>query len=226
MKDETIPRPDVSRRIERRALYEQLADQLREMILSGDLAPGERLQEIELSERFGVSRTPLREALKVLSSEGLIKLATNRGATVTELEPREVAEIFPVMGALEALAGELACAHATDHEIAELGRLHDELMAHYANRDQAAFFTTNRGFHTLLVEMARNETLAQHYSQLAGRVSRERYRTRMTDAQWAKSVSEHEALIAALRARDGSRAGKILRAHVDTKLETVRGALI
>lgn len=217
--------PGGQQRIERRALYQQLADELREMILAGDLPPGERLQEIELSEHFGVSRTPLREALKVLSSEGLVTLATNRGATVTKLAPEEVAETFPVMGALEALAGELACTSATDAKLAELAALHDELMSSFANREQAAFFAANQKFHALLIEAAGNETLAQHYNQLAGRVSRARFRASMTQAQWAKSASEHEALIAALRARDGRRAAAILRAHIDTKLETVRDAL-
>ena len=214
-----------SSRIERRALYQQLADEIREMILNGDLAPGARLQETELSAQFGVSRTPLREALKVLSSEGLIALATNRGATVAELKPEEVVETFSVMGALEALAGELACSNASEREIAKLRGLHDRLIAHYMKRDQEAFFRSNQAFHALLIEAAHNEILAQHYNQLAGRIRRARFRVPMSDAQWAKSANEHERLMVALEAGDGRRAAKILRAHVDTKLDTVQRGL-
>jgi DNA-binding GntR family transcriptional regulator len=221
----TKPQPTDEPVLERRSLSQQLAERLREMILDGDLAPGERLQEIELSARFGVSRTPLREAMKALSSEGLVTLTPNRGAAVSKLKPEEVAEIFPVMGALEALAGELACVHATDDEISELAHLHSELMVHYTARDQAAYYDTNQEVHNLILKAARNTTLAEQYNQLAGRVSRARFRGTMSDAEWAKSVAEHEALMAALTRRDGSRVARILKTHVDTKLETVRDRL-
>lgn len=221
----TKPRPSAAPQLEKRSLSQQLADQLRTMILDGDLAPGERLQEIELSTRFGVSRTPLREAMKALASEGLVTLTPNRGASVSKLKPEEVAEIFPVMGALEALAGELACAHATDDEIATLTSLHERLMAHYAARDQAAYYDTNQQIHALILETAGNATLAEQYNQLAGRVSRARFRGTMTDAEWAKSVAEHEALMVALAHRDRSKVARILKTHVDTKLETVRDRL-
>jgi len=211
--------------IERRPLFEQLADQVRTMILDGDLEPGARLQEKELSERFGVSRTPLREALKVLSSEGLITLAPNRGASVRALDPKEVAETFPVMAALEALAGELACAHATDQEITAFSALHHELMAQYRERDIEGYFATNQKIHRLIMEAARNEILLHHYDLLAGRVSRARYRAAMTKSQWSASVREHEDMVAAFLARDGGRLSAVLRAHIGTKYETVRGSL-
>ena len=120
-------KPDVTtsgQAIERRPLSAQLADRIRDMIVAGDYPPGTRLQEMELSAHFGVSRTPLREALKTLSSEGLVTLAPNRGATITKLTDTELAETFPVMGALEGLAGELACANATEEEIAIIAKLH------------------------------------------------------------------------------------------------------
>lgn len=211
--------------IERRSLSEQLADQIRNMILDGELAPGERLQEIELSARFGVSRTPLREAMKTLSSEGLITLTPNRGATVAKLKPEELAETFPVMGALEALAGELACVHATEDEIAQLKKLHEELLAEYAARDQGAYYAVNQMVHALILQMARNATLAKQLGQLTGRVARARFRGSMSDDDWATSVAEHEELMAALVSRDARRTGRILRTHVDTKFQSVRERL-
>lgn len=211
--------------IDRRPLSQKLSDRLRTMILDGDLAPGERLQEKDLSERFGVSRTPLREALKVLSSEGLVTLAPNRGATVTDLAPDEVAETYPVMGALEALAGELACAHATDAEIDAIARLHRDLIHRYEARDLQGYFVVNEEIHRSILAAARNATLSRHYNQLAGRVSRARYRVTMTETQWATAVKEHETMLAALKARDGKRMAEVMRTHVVTKHETVRSVL-
>jgi len=221
----TTSRKPIVQPIERRSLSEQLADQIRNMILDGELPPGERLQEIELSTRFGVSRTPLREALKALSSERLITITPNRGASVAKLNPEELAETFPVMGALEALAGELACLHATDDEIAQLERLHEKLMTAYAAHDQAAYYAINQEIHALILKAARNATLANQLSHLAGRVARARFRGPMTDADWAKSVSEHKELMAAIASRDARRSGQILRSHVDTKFQTVRERL-
>lgn len=211
--------------IVRRPLSEQLASALRQMIVAGEVEPGERLQEAELSARFGVSRTPLREALKVLATEGLVTLAPNKGATVTALSPEEVAETFPVMGSLEALAGELAARAATDADIAELQALHSQLRQHFAARDLARYFATNQAIHARILAAARNAVLAEMTQQLAGRVAGARYRVTMTDAQWARAMDEHEAMMVALVARDAATLGRIMRQHVDTKLETVRGSL-
>lgn len=191
------------------------------MILDGELPPGERLQETELSARFGVSRTPLREALKALSSEGLVTITPNRGASVAKLKPEELEETFPVMGALEGLAGELACVRATDDEMAQLERLHADLRSHYAAHDQSAYYVINQEIHALILKAARNATLAAYHDQLAGRVARARFRGTMSEAKWAKSAAQHEALMAAFAKRDSQRVGEILRAHVDTKHKTV-----
>ena len=195
------------------------------MILAGDLEPGERLQEADLSARFGVSRTPLREALKVLAAEGLVTLLPNRGASVTALTPEEVAETFPVMGALEALAGELAATAATADDIAVLQNLHLKLREHYAARDLTNYFAVNQTFHARILAASRNTLLLEMMHRLAGRVARARYRVTMSEAQWARAMEEHEAMMIALAARDAATLGKIMRQHVDTKLDTVRGAL-
>jgi len=208
--------------LDRRTLAQRLVDELRQAIYDGDLAPGTRLQEAELAARFGVSRTPLREALKLLTSDGLVEIAANRGARVTELSIEELAETFPVMGALEALAGELAARNATDDDIGALRGLHGEIVGHYETRDLKAYFAANQRFHERLLEAARNATLGQHYHQLAGRVRQARYRANLSPRRWAQSVAEHEAIIAAVEARDGAGLARILRAHIDHKFETVR----
>src|SRR5437867_7965481 len=110
--------------ITRRSLHNELVERLRDMIGTGALTSGEKIQEMALCRRFGVSRTPLREALKVLASEGIVTLQPHRGATVASLSAPELEEVFPVMGALESLAGEIACRRITDQEIAEIAALH------------------------------------------------------------------------------------------------------
>lgn len=214
-----------SGQIDRRTLSQRLAENLRQMILDGDLTPGQRLQEAELSRVFGVSRTPLREALKALNSEGLVEIAPNKGARVSELSLEELAETFPVMGALEALAGELAARNATEDEIARLRDLHGEIVTHYKAGDLKAYFAANQRFHEELLAAAHNATLSQHYHQLAGRVRRARYQANLSARRWAQSVAEHETIIAALEARDGDLLAKTLRAHIDHKFETVRDAV-
>ena len=115
--------------IERRALHEELADQLRRAIIHGELEPGTRISEKNLCEQFGVSRTPIREALKTLSAEGLVQLSQNRGATVTKLTRRDLEDAFPVMAALEALAGELAARKATPAQIERMQELQSRMVA-------------------------------------------------------------------------------------------------
>ncbi|MGI9426410.1 MAG: GntR family transcriptional regulator [Hyphomicrobiaceae bacterium] len=218
----TEPTPGRTGRIERRPLSAQLADRIRSLILEGDYEPGQRLQEKELSETFGVSRTPLREALKVLSSEGLVTLAPNRGATITQLTDEELAETFPVMGVLEGLAGELACRNATDEEITAIGVLHARMVESYQARELASYYDFNRQIHAQILAAARNATLKHQTEQLAGRVRRARFRGAMSEQRWSQAVAEHEQILRALKSRDGAALADVLRRHVDTKFETVR----
>jgi DNA-binding GntR family transcriptional regulator len=211
-------------RIDRRTLSQRLSDDIREMIFDGALAAGQRLQEAELAAHFGVSRTPLREALKALSAEGLVEIEANKGARVSQLSIAELAETFPVMGALEALAGELAARNATDAEIDALEALHAEIVRHYEAGNLKAYFAANQRFHESLLAAAHNATLSDHYHRLAGRVRRARYQANLSAKRWGQSVKEHKAIIAALGARDGVALAAVLRAHIDHKFETVRAA--
>lgn len=227
---DTLSRPDsgaddTEGPIPRRTLHDELRDRLRALIVDGELAPGAKVPEKDLCARFGVSRTPLREALKVLASEGLVTLTPNRGAMVADLTLEDLEEAFPVMGALEALSGEMACANITDAGIDEIKHLHARMAAHYERGELASYFAANQQIHERILEAADNRTLSALYRSLEGRVRQARYLANMSDARWAQAVAEHEAIIAALEARDGARLARILKRHLANKFETVKEAL-
>lgn len=206
-------------KIQHRNLYREVADRVRELIEFGELAPGERISEKGLCEQFGVSRTPLREALKVLASEGLVELLPNRGARVIQLTLKKVKDTYDLMGALEGLSGELACEHISDDEIAAIGALHERMLAHYRNRELAEYFDVNREIHESLLAASRNEVLQEMYNNLSQRVKRVRYSKKMTDSYWRQAVNDHEKMLSALKKRDGKQLGQILRDHLCNKLE-------
>jgi len=212
--------------ISRATLHEELVGRLRDLIIEGDLAPGAKVPERQLCERFGVSRTPLREALKVLASEGLLDLSPNRGATVARLTVADLDEMFPVMGALEALAGNLACARITDEEVAEIRALHYQMVLHHARRELPQYFRLNQRIHQCIMAAARNRTLSRMYASLAGRIRRARYMANMTPERWNRAVEEHEAILEALSQRDAARLGRILQEHLHNKGETVKESLL
>lgn len=202
----------------------ELATALREMIIEGELPPGLRVPERELCERFGVSRTPLREALKVLATEGHVTLLPNRGARVATLTLTDVRELFEVSGALEALAGELACARATDTEIAEIAEMTRRMVALYAARDLPPYYALNRAIHERIVAIAASATLTGLYHQVSTRIRRARFVAPMTDAGWALAVAEHEGMANALLRRDGPAAAAILKTHLSNKGKDVVAA--
>jgi len=206
-------------RIRQGSLHDEAAGRIRALIEDGRLEPGSRIPEKRLCAEFGVSRTPLREALKVLAAEGLVELMPNRGARVVRLTLDMLEDTFAVMGSLEALSGELACQRMSDAELAELQALHYRMMAHYARRERERYFEINRRIHEGIIAAARNDALAEVYQRLSTRVRRARYATRLREDHWAQAVADHEAMIEALRARDGARLSGVLRAHLRHKLE-------
>jgi len=216
---------DIAAPIQRRSLHNELADRLRHMIVEGELAPGEKLAEKELCGQFGVSRTPLREAMKVLATEGLVQLTPNRGCAVSKLTLADLDEAFPIMGALEALSGELACQHITDAEVARIRDLHDRMVKKYESGALRDYFKLNEQIHQMILDAARNPTLSQMQLSLSGRVRRARYMANMSPARWARAVEEHENILEALAARDGKRLAVLLKEHLANKLQTVKDAL-
>jgi len=208
--------------IVRRSLHDELIDRLREMIVTGDLEPGTKVPEQNLASKFGVSRTPLREALKVLASEGLITLTPNKGATISQLTLEDLEEAFPVMGALEALSGELACARISDTAIDAICRLHQQMILHYQANEMPEYFRCNQEIHNQILAAADNATLTNMYRSLSGRVRRARYVANISKKRWEQAVSEHEEIIAALVARNGAALSEVLKRHLVNKFETVK----
>ncbi|HDZ48708.1 hypothetical protein LCGC14_0038600 [marine sediment metagenome] len=206
-------------KILQRNLYREVADRIGELIEHGELSPGERISEKQLCDRFGVSRTPLREALKVLATEGLIELLPNRGARVVRLTMKNVKDTYDLMAALEGLSGELACQHITDAEISAIRKLHNTMLEYYRTRDLMPYFQVNRQIHEAILAASNNEILQETYSNLNQRIKRVRYSKKMTERYWSQAVKDHENMMAALEKRDGKLLGQILRDHLCNKIE-------
>jgi DNA-binding GntR family transcriptional regulator len=211
--------------ITRRPLHEEATNRLRDLIIQGTLAPGSRLNERLLTAQLGVSRTPLREALKVLATEGLVELLPNRGAIVSPIDPVRVSETLAVMGALEALAGELACGRASDGQLNEIRSLHQEMLANHARGDLAGYFKFNQAIHLKIVKYSGNAVLAQTYRHLNANVRRARYMANLSQERWDAAVREHGEILEALAARDMARVRVLLAEHLARKLASVMGEL-
>ena len=207
--------------IVRRPLHEEATDRLRDLIVQGRLAAGTRLNERLLTAQLGLSRTPLREAFKVLATEGLVELLPNRGAIVSQIDPARLSEALAVMGALEALAGELACHKATDAEVNEIRALHYEMLACHARGDLAGYFKFNQAIHMKIVKYSGNAVLYHTYRQLNGNVRRARYMANLSKERWDAAVREHDEILAALGARDVPRLKALLSDHLAQKLASV-----
>ncbi len=209
--------PDRAR--EDQSLHDETLTRLRDYIVEGSIPEGGRVPERQLCEMLKISRTPLREALKVLASEGLVELLPNRGARVRPLSEHDLAELFDVMGGLEGLAGRLACEHITDAEIAEIERLHYEMYGFYLHRDMHGYFHVNQLIHQKIVEASRNATLKSAYANFAGRICRVRYSANFARKRerWGEAMREHETILDALRRRAGSELSDILFKHLRNK---------
>lgn len=205
----------------RRPLHEEATDRLRDLIVQGRLAAGTRLNERLLTAQLGLSRTPLREAFKVLATEGLVELLPNRGAIVSQMDPVRLSESLAVMGALEALAGELACRQASDAQINEIRALHYEMLAYHARGDLAGYFKFNQAIHMKIVKYSGNAVLYNIYRQMNGNVRRARYMANLSKERWDAAVREHDEILAALSARDVKRIRALLADHLAHKLASV-----
>jgi len=211
--------------VERKSLHDQLAAHLRDMIMEGVFKPGEKIQEQDLCDRFGVSRTPIREALRALAAEGFLTLTPNRGARIAKPSVEEIEELYPLIGALEGLAGELACARITDEGIRRIEGLHRRMMAYYRKGKLAETKKLNRQIHEAIFEAAGNASLTAQYRNLMIRTHSIRYVVRESAERLRESQKDHENMIAALRARDGIKLGQILREHLNRKIEMIKDAL-
>ena len=195
-----------------RALYEQVADKLRGRILSHRLAPGSWIDEKALAAEYGISRTPLREALKVLAAEGLVTMKLRRGAYVTEVSARDLAEVFHLLALLESDAAAAGAAGATPEQMAELEALHAQLEAQLGHRER--FFAANERFHLRLLEIADNRWRLQLVADLRKVMKLNRHHSLFKEGRLEASLHEHRRIMAALRARDAERAGRLMREHM------------
>jgi DNA-binding GntR family transcriptional regulator len=213
------------RSLQRRSLHEEVVEILRELVLEGRIAPETRVPELELCRRLHVSRTPMREALKVLAAEGLVELQPNRGAVVTRIRVEETIEHFEVLIALEGAIGEFAAQRAADAEIAELERMHLELVREHDAGRRSRYFELNQAIHARLAATARNASLAATHKQYMHKIERARYAANFSQFRWDESLAEHAAIVDALKRRDGALLGETMRAHMRATERAVIAAL-
>ena len=203
--------PDADHHLAPVALYQQVAEKLREQIFTRELEPGSWIDEQKLAAEYGISRTPLREALKVLAVEGLVTMKVRRGAYVTEMSADDVRQVYRLLGLLESDAAAEVAERAADGDITELRALHDALETQVCQRD--AFFDINEQFHLRLLEIAGNRWRQHIVSDLRKVMKLNRHHSLFKTGRLAESLAEHRALMKALERRDGTEAARQMLAH-------------
>lgn len=204
-------------RLKPRALYEEVAEWLRQRIFNRELAPGDWVDELKIAAELEISRTPLREAIKVLATEGLITMKMRRGAYVTEVNDKDLRDVFHLMAVLEADAAGTAALNATDEQLDELNALHQQLKKSTKNRIQ--FFTINEAFHVKLLEVANNRWREQIVADLRKVMKLNRAQSLLKAGRIEESFAEHSVIMAALQKRDAGAAQAAMRAHIESGQE-------
>jgi DNA-binding GntR family transcriptional regulator len=203
------------KRIVRGNLHDEVAAVLRDMIIRDELPPGTRIPESDLCVQLGISRTPLREAIRVLASEGLVKPLPRRGAVVATPDPDEIQGLFFAIGAIEAVCAQLACVNFTAAEIENILKLHKRLAhLHAQGRATTEYFRTNLAIHQAIVRGARNDFLAQLHQSLSVRILRARFFVNMPKAAWTRALREHDEIAALIQKRDAVRLPEVLTQHM------------
>ena len=209
----------------RRVLHDEIASAIRTMIAQGQLRPGSRVPEQELCARFGVSRTPLREALKVLSAEGLVRLMPNRGAVVERLTRKAVEDMILVLGVFESLAAELACLRIDDDRISHIEALHERMMEHFRRGEGEPYVELNRAFHTAIFQAADNCALTSLHAIVHRRLCVLLALAPKPPLRWEEAVADHERMLNALRARDVKAFAHIAREHLRHRNDMANAAI-
>lgn len=207
-------RPIIMKKTTNRPLSFQVADKIRVLIRKNELVSGTRLNEKKLCARLGVSRTPLREAFRMLSAEGLVSILPNKGACVAEPSLDDVLHMFETMGIMEGNCARLACERLVDSDLMELERLHAQLETHFENGDHEGYMDCNHEYHTFVQEKAGNPVLSKMVSSLRDVILLHRYRQIYRPGRFSESIEEHRRIIEAFRYRDGERAERLMRAHL------------
>ncbi|MEP7208924.1 MAG: GntR family transcriptional regulator [Casimicrobiaceae bacterium] len=211
--------------IARRSLHDEVVTRVRDLIIDGTLAPGTRIHEGQLGATLGVSRTPLREALKFLASEGLIELVAARGAVVRRFGAKDVRDMLDVLGVLEAFAARLACHVASDADIAGVRQLHDAMNRQFAAGDRLEYFKLNQRIHSAILHLADNTALEAAHASIQSRLKRIRYIGNRETRQWSEALAEHTRMIRALEARDADALAAVLIEHMEHTWERVKDTL-
>jgi len=207
--------------IDRATLSHAATARLRDMIVEGRFAPGARLNERVLTEELQVSRTPLREAFKILAGEGLVELLPQRGAVVASLSIETVEATYELMADLEGLAGELAAQRIVPEELAEIRALQFDMLASHARRDLPGYFRANMQIHNKINAAARNPVLTETFHRLNQRIYATRYRSNLSNERWDKAIEEHAEILRLLEARDGASLRSLLTRHLLGKRDTI-----
>jgi DNA-binding GntR family transcriptional regulator len=200
-----------------RALYEEVAELLRQRIFRRELEPGSWIDEVKLAQEYGISRTPLREALKVLAAEGLVTMKVRRGAYVTEVSDRDLAEVYHLLSLLESDAAAVVAERATDAQLKELQKLHGELEKAMGDREK--FFAVNERFHMRLLELADNRWRNQMVADLRKVMKLNRHNSLLKSGRIDESLAEHRAIVEALVQRQPERARERMQEHFANGLE-------
>src|SRR6186713_2914626 len=200
-----------------RALYEEVAELLRQRIFQRELAPGSWIDELKLAEEYGISRTPLREALKVLAAEGLVTMKVRRGAYVTEVSEKDLADVYHLLSLLESDAAGVVAAQATPAQLKELQGLHNELEKAVSHRER--FFEINEAFHMRLLEIANNRWRDQMVADLRKVMKLNRHNSLLKSGRIEESLAEHRAIMDALAKRDAEATRERMREHFANGLE-------
>jgi DNA-binding GntR family transcriptional regulator len=210
----------------RQSLHAAVADHLRKLIIEGVLAEGSRIMEAELCLQMNVSRTPLREALKVLSHEGLIELLPSRGARVSKVSAPEMRQLFEVISTLERLAAEMVTEKANPRDIRDLRKLHDRMAKHHLADQREDYFALNHQIHLRIVELSGNLVLVDTHAGLMIRARQFRYQALADNDRWNEAMAEHEAFMTAIENGESYRAGLLVKAHVVRTAEVVEQSIL
>lgn len=208
-----------------KAVVERVAHILRDRIVKGDLASGERLVERQLSAELSVSRTPIREALKLLQADGLIEISLHRGAQVAPYRATDALDLFEVISVLEGRAARRLAETILPETLERLADMHARMLDHHARGQARQYFDTNTVIHDFIVQACANSVLAETHQRLIARARRGRFLAIMKPERLEQAVGEHEAVMQAFRARDGAAAEKVWEQHLRHTGETVVGVL-
>jgi len=209
--------PTLPQNLKQRALYEEVAELLRDKIFSHQLTAGAWIDELKIAAEYGISRTPLREALKVLATEGLVTMKVRRGAYVTEVNEKDLTDVFHLMAVLEADAAGTVAQTATDNQLKELEALHQQLGK--STKDRVKFFTLNEAFHIKLLEVANNRWAGQMVADLRKVMKLNRAQSLLKVGRIEESLAEHNAIMAALKQRNAATAQTAMRTHIESGQE-------